>query len=256
MLYPLPACGLIPAIDNVQEKGADMNRNIEGNLKALKLYAVITTLVAVWSIAAFRPLPRSQKFEEITAKRFLLIDSAGKGRVLIASDYRTDNSAGLYFFNQEGTEAGAFAYNGRRRPDGTVDAYAVLTMDQFREDEVIRLAHNQSGKRKRHGLVISDMPDTVSDRYQAALEELRRILPTAKTPEEANAMRQRVLDPIPGRERGARRLFVGRDYDGQSLITLSDRDGKPRLRLQVDTMGKASIVFLDEQGGVVRTITP
>jgi hypothetical protein len=233
-----------------------MTAKIERDLRALKLYAVVMTFLGVWSIVAFRPGPQSRNFEEITAKRFLLIDSAGKGRVLIASDYKNDNSAGLYFFNQEGTEAGAFAYKGRTRPDGSVEAYAVLTMDQFKEDEVIRLAYSQNAKRKRHGLVISDMPDSVTDRYQAALAELRRLLPLAKTAEEANALRQKYLDPIPGRERGARRLFVGRDYDGQSLVTLSDRDGKARLRLQVDTAGKASIVFLDEQGRPVKTITP
>ena len=54
----------------------------------------------------------------------------------------------------------------------------------------------------------------------------------------------------------ARRVFVGRDFDGQSLVTLSDRDGRPRLRLQVDTAGNPSIVFLDEQGRTVKSITP
>jgi hypothetical protein len=233
-----------------------MSTKLDREVKALRLYAVATTILGIFSIAAFRPGSQSQSFDEVTARRFTVIDSAGKGRVLIASDYRNDNSAGLYFFNQAGTEAGAFAYNGRRRPDGSIDAYAVLTMDQFQEDEVIRLSYNQSGKRKRHGLAISDMPDTATARYQAALEELRRTLPAAKTAEEANAIRRRVLDPIPGSEKGARRLFVGRDYDGQSVITLSDRDGKPRLRLQVDSAGNASIVFLNEQGTVVKSITP
>jgi hypothetical protein len=128
--------------------------------------------------------------------------------------------------------------------------------DQFKEDEVVRLSYSQIGKRKRHGLAISDMPDTVTQRYTAALAELRRALPLAKTPEEANAIRQRVLGPIPGREKGARRMFVGRDYDGQSQVTLSDTNGKPRPRLQVDTAGNASIVFLDENGRVVKSITP
>ena len=100
------------------------------------------------------------------------------------------------------------------------------------------------------------MPDSATTRYQAALAELRRTLPAAKTAEEANAIRQRLLGPIPGRERGARCLFVGRDFDGQSLVTLSDRDGRPRLRLQVDTAGNPSIVFLDEQGRTVKSITP
>jgi hypothetical protein len=229
---------------------------LERDLRFLKMYAIVTTFLGIFSIAAFRSSGQSQTFQEVTAKRFRLVDSAGTGRVLIASDYKTDNSAGLYFFNQEGTESGGFAYNGRRRPDGSVDAYAVLTMDQFKEDEVVRLSYSQSGKRKRHGLAISDMPDTVTERYTAALAELRQTLPLAKTPEEANAIRQRVLGPIPGRERGARRVFAGRDYDGRSLVTLSDSDGNPRLRLQVDTAGNASIVFLDENGRVVRSITP
>jgi hypothetical protein len=225
-------------------------------MSLLKLYAVATTVLGVGSIAAFRAGNESRSFEEVTAKRFRLVDSAGKGRVLIASDYKNDNSAGLYFFNQEGGEAGAVAYNGRRRPDGSVEAHAVITMDQFQDDEVIRLSHNQSGSRKRHGLIISDMPDTITERYQAAVAELRRTLPSAKTPEEANAIRERLLGPIPGRERAARRLFLGRDYEGQSMLTLSDRDGRPRLRLQVDTAGNTSIVFLDERGAVVKTITP
>jgi hypothetical protein len=38
----------------------------------------------------------------------------------------------------------------------------------------------------------------------------------------------------------ARRLFAGRDKEGTSLVTLSDADGKPRLRLQVDKAGTAS----------------
>lgn len=54
----------------------------------------------------------------------------------------------------------------------------------------------------------------------------------------------------------ARRFFAGRSADGSSLITLSDPDGKPRLRFQVDKSGKASIQFLDEKERVVRTIKP
>jgi hypothetical protein len=44
--------------------------------------------------------------------------------------------------------------------------------------------------------------------------------------------------------------------EGSSLVTLSDRDGQPRLQLKVDSLGKASITFLDSSGRVVRTIKP
>ena len=36
-----------------------------------------------------------------------------------------------------------------------------------------------------------------------------------------------------------------------SLATLSDPDGKPRLRLRVDSLGAARIEFLDAAGNVV-----
>jgi hypothetical protein len=46
--------------------------------------------------------PSQPNVEEIRARRVLIVDSAGQGPVLLASDYKQDNSAGVYFFNQEG----------------------------------------------------------------------------------------------------------------------------------------------------------
>jgi hypothetical protein len=59
---------------------------------------------------------------------------------------------------------------------------------------------------------------------------------------------------VPPDQVAARRLFVGRDRSKAALVDLSDRRGKPRLRLMVDSLGNASISFLDENGVVVRTI--
>jgi hypothetical protein len=39
-------------------------------------------------------------------------------------------------------------------------------------------------------------------------------------------------------------------------VTLSDPDGRAKLRLEVDSLGAASIQFLDDAGDVVRMITP
>ena len=64
------------------------------------------------------------------------------------------------------------------------------------------------------------------------------------------------LSRIPQQEFVSRRLFVGRSWNRASLVTLSDPNGKPRLRLEVDSLGAASISFLDEEGEVVRTIEP
>lgn len=216
---------------------------------------VLATLSGVCLLAMFQS-PGQRPVEEIRAKRILIVDSTGTGRVLLASDYKRDNSAGIYFFNQQGTEAGALAYNGKRGPNGAVEAYSVFTMDQYQSDEVVRLAFSQTGGQKRQGLTISDRPDSLTAEARKVLNDLTAALQNAKTTEEAQNLRREYLSRVPGRELGASRLFVGRNTEGTAVVTLSDRDGKPRLRLQVDSLGGASISFLDETGRVLRAITP
>lgn len=88
------------------------------------------------------------------------------------------------------------------------------------------------------------------------VKEFYRVLQAARTMPEAEAIKKDYMSRIPGRDLAARRLFAGRNTDGTSLVTLSDPDGKPRLRLQVDKLGHASIEFLDVSGKVVKTIKP
>jgi hypothetical protein len=233
-----------------------MRTALESQVRTLKVWAYLAPVLGALLLAAAQGPARAATFEEITAKRVSIVDASGKVRVLLAADYKADNSAGVYFFNHEGTEAGALAYNGKRREDGTIEAYSILTMDQFKSDEVVRLFHDQAGATKRQGLTISDMPDSLTARARQVLAELTAALQAAETSEERRAARQAHLARVPGREIGARRVFVGRDAEGASLVTLADLDGKPRLRLQVDKLGNASIAFLDESGRVIRTLTP
>jgi hypothetical protein len=49
----------------------------------------------------------------------------------------------------------------------------------------------------------------------------------------------------------AERVYVGRNRAKAAVLNLSDRDGKPRIRLQVDSLGVASLEFLDAAGSVL-----
>jgi hypothetical protein len=234
-----------------------MATKLENEVCVLRVYAVVITLLgAVFVLTAFTLQGRKENFEEITAKRFLVVDSNGKGRVLLAADYKKDNSAGVFFFNAEGTESGALFYKGERDKDGKIDAYSLLTMDQFKSDEVIRIGYDHIGEQKLQGLTISDRPDILTPRAQELLNALAQALQSAKSPAEAESIRREYLSRIPAKEFVARRLFAGRDREGTSQVTLSDPDGKPRLQLKVDSLGNASITFLDSSGRAVRTIKP
>jgi len=56
-------------------------------------------------------------------------------------------------FNQEGTESGALFYHGKRDKDGKIDAYSLLTMDQFKSDQIVVLQYDHTGDQKRYGLI-------------------------------------------------------------------------------------------------------
>ncbi len=55
---------------------------------------------------------------------------------------------------------------------------------------------------------------------------------------------------------GQQRLFIGKNAERSSMVTLKDDKGRTRLRLQVAADGAAKIEFLDADGRVQRSVTP
>jgi hypothetical protein len=206
------------------------------------------------AIGVFASQKRGMQVDEITVKRIHVLDSDGRERVTIAGDFapRRAESAGLLFHNEEGGEAGGLVYHGRRGADGQAEAGGILTFDQFRDDQIMALEYDQVGGKKRNGMTIADRPDKMSDRVLA----FYRAIQAAQSDEERERIKQEMLSKIPSEEFGARRLFIGRNIEGASLVSLCDRSGKPRLDLEVDATGRASITFLDGRGKALRTIRP
>lgn len=232
---------------------------IKKSLRLIKAYALLlTALFMLMCFAGFTQSGTKQSFEEITANRIRILDSNGKIRVVLGGDLRNNknNYAGLLFYNDEGAEAGGLQYSGKRDKDGKIDAWSLLTMDQFKSDQIVALEYDHIGDKKREGLTINDRPDTLSPQAEEVIRALGQALQSAKSTAEMEALRREYLARLPARDIVARRLFAGRDVEGSSVVALSDQDGKPRLRLKVDKLGEASITFLDASGKDVRTIKP
>lgn len=220
----------------------------------LRAYVAVSGLLfAVLLFAAFGN-SRPTRFDEITVERVNVVDSAGRTRVLLAGGFppRRASLAGLLFVNQDGIEAGGLVYAGTRDEDGTIHAGGILTFDQYRNDQVVALSYTHDGDRKSEGLTFRERPDTLSDR----VKEFYRAFERAPDAAARDSIREYWLARIPRRELSSRRLFAGRAESGSSIVTLADRDGNVRLRLEVDSTGAASIAFLDTEGTVVRTIEP
>jgi hypothetical protein len=86
------------------------------------------------------------------------------------------------------------------------------------------------------------------DIHDMALER-DSIMQIADTFARARALRQWAA-PRNGVPLSAHRLFLGRDQAKAAVLNLFDPQGRPRLRMIVDSLGTPSLQFLDERGKV------
>ena len=243
-----------------------MSQNIERDIRFLKRYAVVTsTLVVVLSVAAFSRSTQKAKFEEIDVERINVVEPSGLYRMVISNrprstgpiykgkpfGYAGGNRPGIIFFNDEGTENGGLTFSGRRSPDGTFRAVTHMSFDQFNQDQVLNLDYSDNDGQRLMGFSIADRADVdILD----MVKELDSIAKIADTAARRAAQSRWETTPRNGAPLFAQRVFIGRDQSKAAIVNLRDRNGKPRLRMLVDSLGSPRIEFLDETGKVVQTI--
>jgi hypothetical protein len=251
--------------------------NLERDVRFLKRYAVVTTvLLLVGAAAAFVRPPRHEKFTEIDVERINVVEPDGKYRLVISNrprsigpiykgkpfGYAGGGRPGLIFFNDEGTENGGLTFTGsrcegdssittgRECKKGEYYASTHMSFDQFNQDQVLNLDYTD-----RNGLRLTGI--SVNDRANADIYDLVKerdsIMKIADTAARAAGMR-RWAAPRNGVPLNVQRMFVGRDPSKSAVLNLSDANGKPRLRLVVDSLGAARIEFLDAAGKVTRAL--
>jgi hypothetical protein len=238
-----------------------MTDPIRRELRLLKGYAmVVTILLGTLSIAAFRQSSQKVRFTEIDVERINIVEPDGKLRMVISNrprsigpiykgkpfGYPGGTRPGMIFFNDEGTENGGLTFTGRTREDGTYSSSVGMSFDQFNQDETLTLRYTDENGRKASAITIADR-DT-RDIYDLIMQRdsINRMTDsTART-----AALQRLFGPRDGVPLAATRVYLGRDRSKAAVLNLYDPNGKPRVRLKVDSLGGASLEFLDEQGVV------
>jgi hypothetical protein len=239
-----------------------MDNDIRRELRLLKGYAiVITALLGSVSLAAFRQASQKQKFTEIDVERINVVEKDGKLRMVISNrdrsigpiykgkpfGYKGGTRPGIIFFNDEGTENGGLTFTGKREPDGTFRSSSGFSFDQYNQDQVVYLQYNDNNGRRNMGLTIADRADADIYDLVAERDSIVKAVPEAAA---QRAALEKWAAPRNGVPLFAPRVYVGRDVTKAALVNLSDRNGKPRLRLMVDSLGTPSLEFLDAAGTV------
>lgn len=239
-----------------------MDNDIRRELRVLKGYAIVLTLLlGTVSLAAFRQASQKQKFTEIDVERINVVEKDGKLRMVISNrdrsigpiykgkpfGYAGGTRPGIIFFNDEGTENGGLTFSGRREADGTFRSSSGFSFDQYNQDQVVYLQYNDNNGRRNMGLTIADRADADIYDLVAERDSIVKAIPEGAA---RNAALQAWAGPRNGAALFAPRVYVGRDISKAAVVNLSDRNGKPRLRLMVDSLGAASLEFLDADGKV------
>lgn len=219
-------------------------------MRLLKIQvAVLWLVLGVLVFSGFQ----TRQPRELTLERLEIVDAKGKTRMILAGGFppRRVQQAGIIFVHPSGVEAGGLVYSGEKQ-DGVVSAGGILTFDKYGDDQIVALQYSEKNGRRTQGLTFQDRPDSLTERMKYYY---RAIDPMPPGPDR-DALIKEMLETLSPEELAARRLFIGRDANKASNITLSDRHGKPRLRMLVDSTGAPRIEFLDAGGNVTKTVLP
>ncbi len=213
---------------------------------------LVTTLLAAITVSQAVGGPGKVSYDELDVHRINVREPDGTLRMAISNtdsapgiivkgkEYprpsrypHPSTSAGIFFFNDEGTENGGLIFGGAKI-DGKVTNYHHLSFDQYEQDQVVALDQNEESGERDASLSFWDRPE-------------------APIPRDLPHMTKRLADPA---TIGQPRLLIGKTHDNVSTVSLKDAKGRARLVLKVAPGGAASIEFLDENGKTVRTLTP
>jgi hypothetical protein len=166
--------------------------------------------------------------EVVTAERINLVGPDGGLRLVIAAntheiyargkviEHPGRAQPGLIFVNSEGTECGGITWD----TDG-----GSFTIDSHEQDQAIAITHHDDNGVRSSVVEFVDRP--AWSLFDVMLGEKK-----AERPEDVPVTRMR----------------LAKEADGSVGLTLNDRDGRPRLRLQVAANGKPLLEMLDEDG--------
>jgi len=236
-----------------------MKITIRRQLRILQVYAAMSLALAAFvSVTAFTQQSSTQRIDELTVQRLNVVDANGTLRFVLSNKDRMHPGAmdgvtinrprpvaGMLFFNDEGDEVGGLTYTGS--DDNGRRATAGIMFDQLKQDQTVGISYSETNGQRSAGL-------QVWDRSEEPLSNLIRALNDANALPEGPQRDAAIKAARAKAPAGPRRVFVGKNTDKASTVSLADGQGRPRLVLRVNEDGAASIEFLDVNGKTTQRI--
>jgi hypothetical protein len=218
--------------------------------RVLLIYSGVLTVVLCVVLLSGASSQKKTSFDEIDVKRINLVEPDGTIRMVISNradfpglivkgkEYPHDRqTAGMLFFDDEGTENGGLIFGGAKDKDGKVESWGHLSFDRYMGDQVMVLNSEEMKGQRHEGIQFLDEPEVPLNLVGEAL-----LLPPGQ-----REARLREL----GKSKAQQRAYLGRKFDQSSALELEDAQGRDRVLISVAADGNPTMKFLDEQGKVI-----
>jgi hypothetical protein len=229
----------------------------------LAIYSGVLTLIfAATLLTGIAESRQRQKFGEIDAERINIVEPDGTLRMVISNKadfpgiiikgketpHPDRKTAGMLFFNDEGTENGGLIFGGSKDKQGKISSYGHLSFDRYEQDQVFTIDAEEDGGDRTSELRIIDQPDHPITQDLEAASKIAR-LPKEQQKAAWDQYRTTHAHSEP-------RLLLGRGDDRSVALRLKDVQGRDRIVIRVAPDGTPVLQFLDEQGKVTSQLPP
>ncbi len=156
-----------------------------------------------------------------------------EGEDILPGHRTNDGISGAMFYNNEGDECGGFIYGSQLDENGNVSMGMSLTFDQYKQDQVFQLLLQQEGENRQYGISMFDRPNK---HIKESMDLIKRI----NTETDKDVQSKLHKEYLKG---NAKRLFLGKDFDGIMKLALYNKKGKESIKLFIDDDDNPIIVI-------------
>lgn len=230
--------------------------DINKRLRYLEIYAVVSLLI--FGLLAFTAFTKSrEKFTEIDVERLNVREKNGQLLMVVANSdrmpdpvingktWKTERPAGMLFFNGLGDENGGLVF-GAVEGGGKYGAYQGLSFDKYKQAQAMALIYNDHSGKYRAGLQIWDRPEITLDKILTRQEEINKMPDGEAKTAALKKLQEDNFSPT--------RVYVGKNAEKESEVTLFDAQGKARIKMLVGADGTPKLDFLDATGKVIYSL--
>ena len=210
------------------------------------------------------PNDQARKFITIETEQLNIVDKNGKVKLslfnndnippaimdgidILPGHRQNQPISGLMFYNSEGDECGGLIYGNEIDVDGNYSAFASLTFDQYKQDQVVQMRYGDSNGKRSYGFAICDRPNT---NLGEMLKRVNQIKSSKFSSQEKEIQIKKEFDG------NVQRAYMGKTENGDITVQLMDSKGNQRIRMVVDENDIPKIEFLDSQGNVTYKLPP